>query len=141
MKALCSASFIYETLFDLAGKLERTEEINQLMGASGFWDDQEKAQELVGELSRLKLTIKPLEELQSGADDLDVLIEFAEDDDSGESENELRNTLAVLEKQLDAVELQAIMSSEEDACNAYVAVQAGEGGTDSSDWAEMLLRM
>ncbi len=116
-------------------------EINQLMAAPGFWDNQDKAQPLVSELSRLKLMTDPLRELVTGGDDLEVLIEFAEEDDSGESEAELKSTADVLVEQLSSVELQAMMSRPEDACGAYVTVQAGEGGTDSSDWAEMLLRM
>lgn len=111
------------------------------MAGSGFWDNQERAQELVAELRRLKLTLKPLQEVAIAGDDLEVLMEFAQEDDSGESETELNQAAENLERSLEAVELQATMSGDEDACNAYVAIQAGEGGTDSSDWAEMLLRM
>ncbi len=95
----------------------------------------------MGEMRRLSLTIKPLEELTRGSDDLTVLLEFAEEDDTGESEAEIDRTLKLLAPKLAAAELQAIMSSPEDGCNAYVTIQAGEGGTDSSDWADMLLRM
>ena len=109
------------------------------MAQPGFWDNQEKAQELVGELRRLTLSLKPLDELSSAADDLGVLMEFAEEDAA--SQAELRTTVARLEPKLAAAELQAIMSSPEDALGAFVAIQAGEGGTDSADWAEMLLRM
>ncbi len=116
-------------------------EINQQMAAPGFWDNQDKAQSLVGELSRLKLAIEPLDELVQGADDLEVLIEFAEEDDSGDNVAELKAASDGLVGLLSSVELQATMSRPEDACGAYVTVQAGEGGTDSSDWAEMLLRM
>lgn len=111
------------------------------MGAPGFWDDQEKAQGLVSELRRLTLTIKPLAELQTIAEDIDVLMEFAEEDDSGESTAELDALAKTAEAKLAAAELQAIMSRPEDSCNAFVSVQAGEGGTDASDWAAMLLRM
>ncbi len=114
-------------------------EINDLMAAPNFWDDQEQAQGTVGELRRINTTIKPLEELSQAADDLAVLMEFAEEDPA--SETELGSTLKKLEPLVDAVELKAIMSQPEDACNAYLKVQAGEGGTDASDWAEMLLRM
>jgi peptide chain release factor 2 len=93
----------------------------------------------VGELSRVNAVIKPLEELSKAADDVGVLMEFAEEDKS--SETELVATLQKLEPVVDAVELKAIMSQPEDAGNAYLKVQAGEGGTDASDWAEMLLRM
>lgn len=109
------------------------------MAQPGFWDDSEKAQGITTELSRLKASIKPLEELASGADDLGVLLEFAEEDEA--SEKELAATVPNLERIYEAVELQATMSSPEDGCNAFVQVQAGEGGTDSSDWAEMLMRM
>src|SRR5262245_44822337 len=95
----------------------------------------------MGEMRQLSALIKPLEELSRGADDLGVLLEFAEDDETGESEAELAKTVKLLEPKLAAIELRAMMSGEEDGCGAYVTVQAGEGGTDSSDWAEMLLRM
>jgi len=110
-----------------------------MMSAPDFWDDQEKAQGVVGELSRINSTVKPLEELAQSAEDLGVLMEFAEEDEA--SEKELESTLKRLTPQVEAVELRAIMSQPEDAANAYLKVQAGEGGTDASDWAEMLLRM
>jgi peptide chain release factor 2 len=85
--------------------------------------------------------LKPLKELVSAVDDLHVLIEMADEDETGESEAELAATVKALAPKLAAVELQAIMSSPEDACNAFVSIQAGEGGTDASDWADSLLRM
>ena len=111
------------------------------MAAPGFWDNQEKAQEQVTDMRRLSLTLKPLKELLTAGDDLEALMELAEEDDSGETEVEFSSTLESLEGKVSGVELQAIMSRPEDACNAFVTVQAGEGGTDSSDWAEILLRM
>jgi peptide chain release factor 2 len=111
------------------------------MAAPDFWNNQEKARQLVGELSRLKTTLKPLSELSSAAEDLEVLLEFAEEDETGASETELEQTVQALEPKVAGVELQAIMSRPEDACDAFLTVQAGEGGTDSSDWAEMILRM
>jgi peptide chain release factor 2 len=111
------------------------------MAAPGFWDHQEHAQEQVAEMRRLSLTLKPLKELLTAGDDLEALMELAEEDDSGETESEFCSALKMLEGKVSGVELQAIMSRPEDACNAFVTVQAGEGGTDSSDWAETLLRM
>ena len=111
------------------------------MAEPNFWDNQEQAQQLTAELSRLKVTLKPLKELSGKADDLAVLMEFAEEDESGESESEIRQTVEQLGPRLEAVELQAIMSRPEDSMGAYLQVQAGEGGTDSADWADMLLRM
>jgi peptide chain release factor 2 len=111
------------------------------MAAAGFWDDQEQAQEQVAELRRVNFIIKPLAELSSGAGDLEALLELAAEDDSGETEAEISSTLARLTPRVDALELQATMSAPEDACDAFLTVQAGEGGNDSADWAEMLLRM
>jgi len=122
-------------------KQKRIEEINAAMAGTGFWDSQEKAQAMVTELRQLNAITKPLMALQTAVDDMQVLIEFAEDDDSGESERELADLLENVKSQLEALELQEMMSAPEDVCGAYIQVQAGEGGTDSADWAEMLLRM
>lgn len=135
------ASYTCGTLFDLVVKQQRIEEINAAMTGAGFWDNQEKAQAMVTELRQLNAITKPLMALQTAVDDMQVLIEFAADDDSGESERELTELLDNAKSQLEALELQEMMSAPEDVCGAYIQVQAGEGGTDSADWAEMLLRM
>lgn len=109
------------------------------MNATDFWDNPEAAQVTVAEMQRLKSITGPLESLVGSGEDIQVLIEFAEEDPA--SETELQNAVVELEKSLDKVELQATMSEPEDICAAYVQVQAGEGGTDSADWAQMLLRM
>jgi peptide chain release factor 2 len=111
------------------------------MSAPNFWDQQEKAQEIIGELRRLNALVKPTEELVRGAGDLEVLIEFAEEEETPETEEELRGTIERLEQKLESTELQASMKNPEDAGNAYMTIQAGEGGTDSADFAAMLMRM
>ncbi|MEY3174141.1 MAG: Peptide chain release factor 2 [Planctomycetota bacterium] len=93
------------------------------------------------ELRRLKNLAEPLRKLASDADDLQVLMEFADEESSPDSLAELRTAAEALSAEVDRVELQTTMSRPEDACAAYVTVQAGEGGTDSADWAEMLMRM
>jgi len=111
------------------------------MTGPGFWDNHDKAQALVTELRRISMALKPLKEIQAAAEDLKVLMEFADEDDSGESLAELETALKALEEKVAAVELQAMLSRPEDACGCYLSIQAGEGGTDASDWAAMLLRM
>lgn len=111
------------------------------MAAPNFWDHQEQAQDLIAELRRLKAATKPLSELTQGADDLGVLVEFAVEDETDEILAEIQTTVESLAGKLDAAELQASMKNPEDAGNAYLTVQAGEGGTDSADFAEMLMRM
>lgn len=109
------------------------------MGSPGFWDDQESAQKTTSELSSLNGTLKPLQALSENADDLEVLLEFAEEDES--VEGDIRQQIELLMPNLEQVELKAMMGEPEDVCGAYLKVQAGEGGTDAADWAEMLLRM
>ncbi len=111
------------------------------MGSDGFWDHQEKAQVLMNELRSVNAALKPINELVKGADDFGVLLEFAEEDPSDENIAELLAAKQTLEQQFADVELQAMLSQPEDSGGAYVQIQAGEGGTDASDWAAMLLRM
>lgn len=111
------------------------------MEAGNFWDNQEQAQILVNELRQLTAIIKPLKELTAATDDLRVLLEFAEADASEATIAELTAARDELLPQVDELELKAMLSGPLDANNVYLSVQAGEGGTDASDWAAMLLRM
>ncbi len=109
------------------------------MNAANFWDSPEAAQETVAEMQGIKSVVNPLEALVRAGDDMQVLMEFAEEDPA--SGKELAASVGKIEADIDRVELQATMSEPEDICGAFVQVQAGEGGTDSADWAQMLLRM
>src|SRR5260221_6665229 len=95
------------------------------MGAPGFWDNPPAAQEVVARLRRLTLEIKPLKELQTAADDLAVLMEFAVEDKTGGSTRELVSAADALAEKLAAVELQAMLSRSADALRAYLSGQAG----------------
>ncbi|WP_437203835.1 peptide chain release factor 2 [Planctomicrobium sp. SH664] len=121
--------------------LLRARELDELMSTPNFWDHQEKAQSVIAELRRLNALLKPLSQLSQGADDIQVLMEFAEEDEAPETIAEIRDLIDSLGKLLEGTELQASMKNPEDAGNAYMVIQAGEGGTDSADFAEMLMRM
>ncbi|MEZ6123399.1 MAG: peptide chain release factor 2 [Planctomycetaceae bacterium] len=124
---------------DLDGRKTQLAAITDKMNTPDFWTHQESAQQTVGELQRLRAIVGPLEKAVATLDDLQVLMEFAEEDPG--SAAELATAADQLEKDIDQLELKATMAEPEDVCAAYVQVQAGEGGTDSADWAEMLLRM
>ena len=109
------------------------------MAQTDFWDDTEKAQATVGRLKAVKSVITPLMELSSSGEDLSALIEMAEEDDS--IEPEIRSEIESLEKQLDALELKALLNGPHDSCDAILTIYARDGGTDANDWAEMMLRM
>ncbi len=109
------------------------------MAAPDFWNNQETAQQTVGELKGLKALLKPLDEVVKSGDDLAALVEMAEEDD--ELAKEVPGELARLERTLDALETKALLNGPFDASPALLTVNARDGGTDANDWAEMLLRM
>jgi len=109
------------------------------MGEPGFWDNQEKAQELIGKLKALKAVTGPLETALESAEDLSAMIEMAEEDES--ITGEVRQEVDHLEKTLEELELKALLNGPHDNLGAILTIHARDGGTDANDWAEMLLRM
>jgi peptide chain release factor 2 len=109
------------------------------MGAPGFWDDQERAATTSAEHARLSRRLETYRGLASDADDLEPLAEMAEEDP--ELAGELEEQIASVQERLDQLEEQRLFSGRYDAGDALVTVNAGAGGTDAQDWAEMVLRM
>jgi peptide chain release factor 2 len=109
------------------------------MAAPGFWDNQERAQERVGERKSLAAIVKPLDETLKATDDLDAMIEMAEEDDSFAAE--AQTEIVRLEARLEELKLQALLNGRHDGAGALLTLNARDGGTDANDWAEMLLRM
>jgi peptide chain release factor 2 len=134
-----SASSSYGTLFDYAGKQQKVARIEEQMAGPGFWDNPEKAQGIVTELKSLKSLLKPLDEALAACDDVDVMIEMAEEDASFEAE--VPRQIEKLDKMFDDLELKALLNGPMDAKSALLSINARDGGTDANDWAEMLLRM
>jgi peptide chain release factor 2 len=109
------------------------------MSAPGFWDDQETAAKVSAEHARAGRRLEEFRALQGEVQDLESLAEMAEDDD--EIAGEIEEQLAPVEQRLAALEEQRLFSGRYDAGDALVTVNAGAGGTDAQDWAEMVLRM
>jgi len=109
------------------------------MQEPGFWDDQERAARVSAEHSRAQRKLESYRMLESELDDLETLEELAAEDDSITAE--LEQTRADVEARLAELEEQRLFSGRYDAGDAVVSIHAGTGGTDSQDWAEMLLRM
>ena len=109
------------------------------MGEPGFWDDPDAAGKVGAEHARLGRRLETFEKLQADAEDLDGLVELAEEDE--EIAAELEETLASVESRLAALEEERLFTGKYDAGDALVTVNAGAGGTDAQDWAEMVLRM
>src|SRR6476661_9029852 len=109
------------------------------MGQPTFWDNQDKAKKTILQLKPLNALLKPYEELQASVADIHTMAELAEADE--ELAAELETALPKVETRADEFEFQAMLSGPQDASNAFLRIQAGAGGTDACDWAQMLLRM
>jgi peptide chain release factor 2 len=107
------------------------------MSAPGFWDDQEKAQSVVGKMRSLKALLKPIDEMSAELADVDLMIELDDDELSAEIPEKLNR----LEHNLEELETKALLNGPYDGNAAIVTINARDGGTDANDWAEMLFRM
>lgn len=111
------------------------------MARPNFWDDGERARKQVSELKELKSKIVPLRELERELQDALLLMDLASEDRDSESLRELDEEVKELEKKISRMEFREMLNEKNDFRNAYLSVQAGAGGTESCDWAQMLLRM
>ena len=104
-----------------------------------FWDDPKKAEAILKQARQLKFWVDSYKALKSGYEDLEVLIEFYKD--GAGSEEEITSLYDKISTDLEKLELKNMLSGEEDSLNAVLQITAGAGGTESCDWANMLLRM
>ncbi|MCP3968040.1 MAG: peptide chain release factor 2 [Lentisphaerae bacterium] len=143
VKSCCSGArkrvdHLYNFL-KIAEKAEQMKNIEQQMSAPDFWDKKEKAQATMAELSSCKNLLEPFKRLTSQVDDFEVMIELVEEDPDMLEEAE--ESWAQLSAELDKIELLSYLSGKFDRSNAYFSIHAGAGGTESCDWANMLMRM
>jgi peptide chain release factor 2 len=125
--------------FDAPGKEAELERLEAEISKQEFWNDQEKAQKVVQRRSRIEKALQLQKDFETGVSDAEVLFEFAQTD--AESARELEALIAKLERDVTAAEIQSLLSGETDSNNAICSLQAGAGGTDAQDFAQMLLRM
>ena len=111
------------------------------MGESSFWNDPEKAKGIIKELQTLNSVLKPFEALCKQGDDIESMLEMAEEEDSNLFDDELRAAVKRAVADFEDFELRSMLGGPNDHCNAILTVHAGAGGTEACDWSEMLLRM
>ncbi len=111
------------------------------MAAPDFWNDQEKAQATVAEANQAKGKLNPFLKLEERFENLNAAIDLAKEFDDLDSAKEAAEEFEGLKKALDDFELITLLDGASDGSNAYLAIQAGAGGTEACDWADMLLRM
>jgi peptide chain release factor 2 len=126
---------------DLVGKRERLGKLEEQAADPALWNDPDQARAVTTEMARVRDDVELLERLGQRLSDAEVLYELARDEGDDSVEPELDEAVATVEKELAATELRSLFSGEHDERDALCEIHSGAGGTDSQDWAEMLLRM
>ena len=141
----CTRSIVdfesFEGFFDLDVKTQRVAELEHAMAAPGFWSDQERARGVVDDVRALKRWIDPFTELRRRTDDAMELATLAADEPDDDLGPQLGVEAGAIEKDLAQLELHTMLQGQDDHRDALLTVHAGAGGTESQDWAEMLVRM
>lgn len=106
-----------------------------------FWSDSEKAQNLMKEMRIIKDKVNKFQDIQDIFDNLEIAYELAEDDEGTEYEKEVQKFIKILQKKIDAMEIETMLSDPYDQSSGILTIHPGAGGTESQDWAEMLYRM
>jgi peptide chain release factor 2 len=112
-----------------------------MMAADGFWENPEQAQSVVAQLKQSKVRLDPFEKVRLQLEELDLLLELVAEDDTPAHVADAAALAEAVEKALADLEFRIMLDGEYDSRSAFLSVQAGAGGTDSCDWAAMLLRM
>jgi peptide chain release factor 2 len=128
-------------LFDLAQKERRIAELEEVMAQPDFWNDQEKAQTLISESNVLKSSVEKFRKLEADAEDVKVMLELAREENDDELLHEATISVKAVLESMNAFELELLLSEPYDKNNAILELHPGAGGTESQDWASMLLRM
>jgi peptide chain release factor 2 len=115
------------------------------MAAPDFWANKERAQTVIDETASVRNKVQPLAQLSQKIDDLEILRDLAQEETNPDSQStafrEVEQEYLALIKELDGLELRTLLSGEFDKSNAFLKINAGAGGTESCDWADMLFRM
>ena len=123
-------------------KKRKIEELENEMSAPSFWDDQANARKVGSESNRLKQTVSRIEDFRSEVEDLEALCELCEEDENDQDmAKEFVNTLENLLSRIDDIEVASFLNEPFDTRPALLSIHAGAGGTESCDWADMLMRM
>jgi peptide chain release factor 2 len=111
------------------------------MAKADFWDDREGARSVIRRMKFIKGLADPLHEVEQDLEDLSVLEDLAEQEDDEATRQEVAARVEAAAAELERLELKSMLGEPEDASSAFLSVHAGAGGTESCDWAAMLLRM
>ncbi len=141
MNCYLSAWVKLRTIFDVPALTAKIQDLEQVAAQPAFWDNQDSAQCTLQELNDLKAHLQQLDQWQANLDDARAVLELLELEDDASLLQEAHSNVTQLSHELDQWELQQLLSGTYDQKGAVLTINAGAGGTDAQDWAEMLLRM
>lgn len=128
-------------LFDLDLKLDQIANYEEKMAAPDFWDDNERAQKLIGEMNAVKSVVDQFQALSTAFEDIEMMLELAEEEGDDSMAAELTENIRDLHAKLQSFELQLLLNQPYDKYDCILELHPGAGGTESQDWADLLLRM
>jgi len=120
---------------------EELDQLKELSLKDDFWNDTASAQSTLKQINLLEGQISDWDDVTAHEEDLDILLELADEENDDSLEPDIRKALRSFQRTLDSYELRQLLSAEEDALDCIVTIHPGAGGTESQDWAEMLYRM
>ncbi|MDZ4872655.1 MAG: Peptide chain release factor 2 [Chroococcidiopsis cubana SAG 39.79] len=141
MKSCLIAWVKPRTIFDIPALTAKIQDLEQIAAQPEFWNDQTKAQQTLQELNDLKTHIQQYDRWQGSLEDTKAVLELLELETDESLLQEAETNVTSLNRELDQWELQQLLSGPYDDKGAILTINAGAGGTDAQDWAEMLLRM
>lgn len=131
----------WEIIFEVNKKKERIQEISQKMSSNSFWQDQMKANQITKEFKDLQNIIEKYQRITERAEELDIFYELNCQENNSEIWQEIMEKIEEIEEEVEKQKRELLFAGEYDQNNAIVSIHPGAGGTESQDWAEMLLRM
>lgn len=130
-----------EKALDVVHKEDKIAELEYKMGEPTFWDNPEEAQKINQELNDIKISVDKYKTLVAKYDDVQVMWEIGMDDNDESIEADVKADMLAIDKALEELQLEVMLSGKYDANNAILTLHAGAGGTEAQDWTSMLLRM
>ena len=130
-----------EAIFDIEGKRKRLAEIERILLKPGFWDSPDSGKEVLKERSDLTGIVDSWQQYATDLEECGILLDMASEEEDEETFQEVHDKTKALRKRLRDLEMQQMLSGENDEKAAIVSINAGAGGTEAQDWVEMLLRM
>lgn len=131
----------FGSIFDIDAKLKAIEELEKKSTEDTFWQNKDNAQKILKSLSALKETVNKVQNIESDIKDFTELFELSGTEEDDESIREIEAEIISMRKKISEIEMEIMMDGEDDEKNAIMTIHPGAGGTESQDWAEMLLRM